>query len=483
MTGPGGSIPSGHYIDIKDGKFGQTTAESLRDLFVRAEASDHLVIHFHGGLVSREEAHRSGAGLYQTYKNAGTYPVFFVWNSGPLDTAWNMVRRCSPDRLMQRLVAFTGDWLKSHPVAGGRTHAAQDDPEPSWMKLGSTRARADEPVTGPTVLDSGGESSSPLDIERERFIDELSRDPTLLEVQDLLAAPTSLATHVQGGTEVGQLDLGMWRRIQHEIRSEDRTIRPQAGVLSFAVSIAMTTWKVVLAIRSRLRNGTDHRLGIMIQQEIYRIFSLDVAPVGGWKVMKEGMTDAFKEGRPGAVFLAELTAPRTTKRRVTLVGHSAGAIYVREFLRHAAVLDTSKLEFDVVLLAAACTYESVNQELDTFQRLVSKIMCIALNDTSEQNYWEMKGVLNGSLLYCIAGLLETSLVDMPLLGMQRYHNGLGPIEAAEHVQPVKEWLGSMNALVWSGGPERPDGWGSGAETHTGFYDDPTTKRSIEAFLR
>ena len=46
-----------HYLDVVDGEFRGTTAADLEELFKEVEKSehrDHIVVHFHGGLVLRE---------------------------------------------------------------------------------------------------------------------------------------------------------------------------------------------------------------------------------------------------------------------------------------------------------------------------------------------------------------------------------------------------------------------------------------------
>ena len=74
---------NGHYVDINDGKFAGTTRDDLRQLFAKlaADPPDKLVVHFHGGNVSRQEGLKIADELLDVYRKAGAYPVFFVWNS------------------------------------------------------------------------------------------------------------------------------------------------------------------------------------------------------------------------------------------------------------------------------------------------------------------------------------------------------------------------------------------------------------------
>ena len=47
------AVPRSHYLDVVDGEFHGTTADDLEELFKeveKSEHSDHIVVHFHGGL-------------------------------------------------------------------------------------------------------------------------------------------------------------------------------------------------------------------------------------------------------------------------------------------------------------------------------------------------------------------------------------------------------------------------------------------------
>ena len=73
-----------HQVDIVRGRFRGTGPEDLSVLFARIEGNqaERLVVHFHGGLVSRRAAQNEAEHvLLPAYKSAGAYPIFFLWNS------------------------------------------------------------------------------------------------------------------------------------------------------------------------------------------------------------------------------------------------------------------------------------------------------------------------------------------------------------------------------------------------------------------
>lgn len=78
------SLPKDHYLDLDDGKFAGTSKADLDQLFQTFASGQHdrLVVHFHGGNVSKQEGMAIAQRLLPVYRAAGAYPVFFIWRSG-----------------------------------------------------------------------------------------------------------------------------------------------------------------------------------------------------------------------------------------------------------------------------------------------------------------------------------------------------------------------------------------------------------------
>ena len=107
-------ISKTHYLDLEDGKFSQTSAADLTDLFAAVEGdedSDHLVVHFHGGLVSRAASLAMAERLLPTYRQAKAYPTFFVWNSDLRSTFTNNLDEVFSERIMKRLVQILANFV------------------------------------------------------------------------------------------------------------------------------------------------------------------------------------------------------------------------------------------------------------------------------------------------------------------------------------------------------------------------------------
>jgi hypothetical protein len=92
------------FIDLINGRFADTKAADLASLFAKAQTADHLVVHFHGGLVSHDAAVSSGFNLMKTYQDAGAYPVFFIWNFDLPSVIKGRWKEIPDEKAFQRLV-------------------------------------------------------------------------------------------------------------------------------------------------------------------------------------------------------------------------------------------------------------------------------------------------------------------------------------------------------------------------------------------
>lgn len=80
---------------------GDTTEETIKAIVDRVAGGSHVVLHFHGGLVSRENGLKVAANLLPVYDAAGADPVFFVWQSGLLETLEHNVSEILTEDLMR----------------------------------------------------------------------------------------------------------------------------------------------------------------------------------------------------------------------------------------------------------------------------------------------------------------------------------------------------------------------------------------------
>ncbi len=98
-----------HCIHLENGRFSPNTdtqandIESLLDAFAGGNYPSGLAIHFHGGLVSYDSCKEIAERLTPRYLTAGTYPVFFVWESGAIETISNNLGDIAQEAIFREL--------------------------------------------------------------------------------------------------------------------------------------------------------------------------------------------------------------------------------------------------------------------------------------------------------------------------------------------------------------------------------------------
>ena len=82
---------------------------SGRDAMIAAfenarKSSKPIVIHFHGGLVSRDSALAGAPALQAFYERAGAYPIILVWKTGAWEVAQDIWVKIAAETLFKILV-------------------------------------------------------------------------------------------------------------------------------------------------------------------------------------------------------------------------------------------------------------------------------------------------------------------------------------------------------------------------------------------
>lgn len=496
---PNTKLPREHFLDLVDGKFAETTTADLDTLFQKLDAhpQKNIVVHFHGGLVSRASAHESANVLLDVYGKAGAYPVFFVWNTDLLHAVGSNLDEIVKEKAFRRLVLRAGQLVlgklgESLLPRGARSTGTLDAPSlktlPREDDLEALQRELDarEAALGPdrAALDE----LTPL--QEAQVNRELATDHVISEEAQKIAAglrdPAMVEAELQtrgSSTVRGSTQTLMSAKILKEIAKE--TPEPGARGLGTIITLARFGGEVVRKVVRRYRNGRDHGLYATVVEEVLRALYLDNAGVLVWNSMKNDTEDSFG-GDPalhgGTAFLQRLAANWPEGRRVTLVGHSTGAIYIGHFLQQADRILPEGRKFDVVFLAAACSFGFLHDRLDVLRRRVANVRSFGLSDSDERAYWEFPVLMKGSLLYFVSGVLEEKEADMPLVGMQRYYSGEGAYDR-DDVREVAAWLGP-DARVWTGGTEdRGLGWRCRSKKHGDLDDrDEHTRESLGHIL-
>jgi hypothetical protein len=456
------------HIDLKNGVFNDTRPEDLDALFAAVD-TDHLVVHFHGGLVSRRAALETADHLLTAYTNGGTrvYPVFFVWHSGFFDVVGHNLAEIAKDALFAELKDVVWRFVSGkieQALEGGDRSPAVQMPAP------------DQVLSDAEVEKSAVGLDLDLSTAQAQQLDELleaSRAPQLL---DRLAAepadtvlPEPLAAFPRGEEE-----------------------RAAFSALAMA-ALKKGAFAVVKNTLVRLAKGTAHGLHATVVEELLRVLYVDRLGGGVWTQMKQDTRDAFGDDPArygGTAFLQRLDAWWRAGRRVTLVGHSTGAVYILNLLdawRARVGDEAAGRKFEVVFLAGACTARRTLASRDAF-RHVGQFRAFAMDDAREKGDQLLgdgtgdspllRALYPRSLLYFVSGVVEEE-VDMPLVGMARFF-GEPPAREDDDVANARAMLsGYAKRFVWAAdGMPRVDGEWSDARDHGGMDNDEATLASV-----
>lgn len=510
MAVMGDKLDKLHFIHLEDGKFSSETdtqAADINGLLDEYSKSGlgHMVIHFHGGLVSYQAGKATAERLMEHYSEAKAYPVFFIWESGVWETICNNLNDIARESIFLEIIRKVSEYTqrKLGVSDGLRTESKQIASEQIAYQFDKWFANelAEPPSQDFELLTLGKPTDSIAELTDEdmEFIEQdLAQDQRF---QDALARLTPIddSTKMLEGKAWSPDMSSMDQAALYELKgtSQFEHLLPK----SLQGAVGMITM-ILLDVIKRYMKGRDHRLYATVAEEVYKAYY--VAKIGKqllWDQMKKDTADAFSEdvepdhepgGREFLTRLANHITDGLSVPRITLVGHSTGAIYICNFIKAAETLLPAGIKFDIILLAPAVSFDEFKTAMSTCASRVGSVCLFGMKDPVELADPMAKDFLGpfarivypSSLLYFVSGILEDES-DKPLLGMQRYYVRTACYDAAHF--PSVEWArgffaSSSHRTVWSvvdGGP----GASSACESHGGFDDEDVTINSVEWLLQ
>jgi hypothetical protein len=479
-----------HFIDVVGGRFAETDRAQLDALFDALLASGKdAVIHFHGGLVSRSDAIAKMEALLPHYEAAGAYPIFFIWNSDLGTTIRANLDEIMHEEIFRRLLRRIAQFALSKILDVGDGRGVGE--EGGRLELRSLKRevpkdpdRLRESLTA--LTGERREISELSNVQVDQLLEEIESDDTIRDEAAKIAAGVMTPEEIDRAMSsrgAGAVSAASTRTLISPTVVKEIARQQDGGDRSVfaAATIARYGLKALKGVISRYMKGRDHGVYTTCVEEILRALYLDNVGTVAWKMIKQDTADAFGEDgdlHAGTAFVELLRDRWPSGRRITLVGHSTGAIYIGHLLEAADAELSAEQLFDVVFLAPACTFPFMSERLELFQRRAPRARVFNLSDELESGYWEVPGLYDASLLYLVSGLFEEEEVDMPILGMQRFFTGEAPFDAPA-VQAVRNYL--EGELVWSEVDE-VDGRRSGAKTHGAFDRDERTLSSLSHLL-
>lgn len=502
-----------HYVHLRNGRFSDATetqaadVERLLDTWFADPTPNGLLLNFHGGLVSREKGKQAAELLVPRYQEAGVHPVFYVWESGPWEIVRNNLADISREPIFRRLLARVielalgqvGAALGAKAPAGAAVVDGAEVREKveAWEDGEAREGRLapydeiDLPPAAPA--NQGIDQEIEPQVSEMRIAGALAADfqlrAELERISNGLLPPGEVRVRDRSGTVQGSATTLMTPEGLEKL--VDRPVPGERGLLSMAKLAAAVT-RIVYRVVRRMINGRGHGLYTTSVEEILR--ELYVGNVGKgffWDQMKKDTLDAFGEDPRvfgGTAFLDGLgrrLAAGASAPKITLVGHSTGAIYISHLLRKAHQILPEGVQFDVIFLAAALSFRHFDQTLQEAPGRIRHLRSFGMQDWLEKMDGIVPVIYPRSLLYFVSGLLEDE-PDLPLIGMERFHDGRPPFtgERFAEIERCRAFLQQVaHRPVWSevdGG----EGLRCAARKHGEFDDeDPQTLESVLWLLR
>ena len=464
-----------------------------------AAMADHGrgILHFHGGLVSEESGLGIARDLLPIYREAGAYPIFFVWRSDVVSVIRGNLAEIAKEEIFQRLLkkvlSYAAGKVRDE-VGGGRGPAGGLNPESPLTvdRELERRERDEEPFA---ELATAADVSELSDDELADFEDDIATDDELLghvdaavRAADPNAEPVrarGVVVRVQAST-VSLMDPDAIAELQGEPG------RPVARGLGFeTAALIKKAVKVLVAVVGRHRSGRWHGLYATVVEEILREFYIANAGAVLWSTMKRETLDTFQRGdkpRGGERLLAALTRelPAAGTPQLSLVGHSTGAVFINNLL---TAIDAERtrgglsMDFrfrNIVFLAPACTFADFAPVADRHDALWERFRMFTMTDEAERADRLFSFIYPHSLLYLVSGLLERdadgrSEGGKPLVGMQRWfsdtHTEPGELAVVRGVLEA-----DVENVAWSPGAL------AGATRHGDFDNDPLVRETLKRLI-
>jgi hypothetical protein len=514
-------ITSLNYCTSAQGVFDDTTPSQMSDAMNSYRSvcdSKSLALFFHGGLVDKASGMATAQQLFGPYSFLGTpapqqgitadtwgnaYPYFVVWESGLLETLKNNLPQIIGEAIFRRVSDIVGQKalsiINSSATQPPEVAMAQRAPTLSVNPMSSV---APTPVATQADIDEVQRAveRDPIINAEKRRIAQTARDVVSALTESLKSptrtvqtSPVTLLSPEIVNAIVGEESV---RKHVESQQLEDFVSPIDLG------SIALGAGKILIRIVQRYATRRNHNFHNTVVEEILRQYYLANIGASIWGEMKRSSADAFGADPNkfvGTRMIQELlklydSGPKGQQARVTLIGHSAGAIYIANFLAAMnqalqAKNYTVPIQFDVIFMAPAIRIDSFSESLTKYNHLIRNSRIFAMHDTLEAAEILIQienppnttinpilaQIYTSSLLYFIAGVLEDDDDDTPLLGMERYLMGTDPFipGAFPTIDQVKAFMARPGASwVYSDTgtllPQPPLGMRSQSHHHGGF---------------
>lgn len=363
--------PSINAIYLRDGKYDDESTRAhvtaTFEAFRSQTATDRLALFFHGGLVDKASGQQGAANEYDVYRNF-VFPLFFIWESG----IWELLAHHLPlvfaETIFGRIVDHATDLLStkiSQPQVSAAVNRA------SALEASTEKALNQITLTSADVKDFMMSVQNDEQIQQEAVaIARTSQGVDTLMGKAQTSDFLQLSPRTYLSPEVVSAIRGAYAQANRSNLGTGGTLDSLpidiGGATQAASAVAKAAVQVIINCVERFGAKRDHGLTCTIVEEVLRALYLGNMGSSIWEEMKRETGDAFGADSSiygGTAVIEEVCGQlnRKPSTPITLVGHSTGAIYIGNFLRHVDVAlraqgDTTTM-FDIILMAPACTID------------------------------------------------------------------------------------------------------------------------------
>lgn len=479
----------------RNGALDGSSPTEVAALVARLRTSQEVAVHLHGGLVSKEAGIATAKRLTPVYEAAGAQPVFIVWQSGLSEVVERNLPRIMGEGLFLGLLKRITQFAVGKLWQDDDSRAAGSLPIPKDIEVRGELSKVkfdDEPYRKLEGSPDLTELSQP---ERQALEAVLTNDQELAEaLAQVLAARHPITAADQSREPVVVREASSASLIDPDVLEEiDPTGIPaeERGLISTAL-LAKKGGAVLLRTINRFRKGNDHGLYPTVVEEILREFYLGNAGGSVWSAMKSQTSDAFaQQNRGGRLLLDGLAqAQPSAFPRITVVGHSAGAVFIDNLIAEVARGQSDGYRpwpaagrFRLALLAPANSYAAFASTLSVATQYIANLRLFTMTDAAERDDRLLGALYPRSLLYFVSGVLERdrsgSSTVTPLTGLSRYLDST--YSRSAELQGPRAFL-SGRVVLSPTDDTAPLGRRTQALKHGLFDDDSSTLESVQAMI-
>lgn len=489
------AIAPDNYIVLSSGNFdlshgaGADGINREFDLLKKAPFPS-LTIYFHGGLVGLASGEDQASALDEDFKEDNSSPLFVIWETGILEIVEQNLPAIFNEAIFQRILRRVAQFVKGKLDKSLLPEAARAITPLPLVHEDEIQAEINAAQTGGVMFASTPigqvsltETLTP--VERAQIQNEIQNDIQLqIQAQQIINSRQTATAVAKGAVVTGSTVTLM----DPDVLDDIAPAAPGAkGILSIA-TLALHIVKVVAQIIERFAHHRDHGAYLTIIEEILREFYVGNAGKFIWDGIKKEVDEAFGTTQDcgGASLVSQINAlwAAGVKPRITLIGHSAGSIYISRLLKELDAKMPPDFKVDVVFVAPACTFAVFADALKSAADRIAHLRIFGMGDPIEMKNAIAGPLYPASLLYFVSGVLEDK-ADEPILGMQRFYtfpvyaSGFPDIDSVKAFAPLK----LSKAFAWS---DIIQGAGANCDMHShgGWITEaPQTQASVREIVR